>query len=248
MVYSCWWLLMEEIPGRLDKIEGAKSVIQDQNILNMNTSTASTSQTPFLHCIYGWYPSDANHKFCQSCAGFTKQYLKCDILHANLFLAGSWTTNCHGVFRSNVHKTIVSKPLEVWLGLSVSSLNLTLLFSKKIKTSGEHLKFTLTPCIYCISFPTSFYDSYIIPTQIPYLTKKCSMFQSDFTLLLLILSRNVSPSQSAQTPGQKSSLPALAHCQEKFCFVSFLICINWWKRVYTLCDRLWCYECPHEKD
>lgn len=40
---------MEEIPGRLDKIEGAKSVIQDQNILNMNTSTASTSQTPF--CI-----------------------------------------------------------------------------------------------------------------------------------------------------------------------------------------------------
>lgn len=106
----------------------------------MNTSTSSTSQTPFLHCIYGWYPSDANHKFCQSCAGFTKQYLKCDILHANLFLAGSWTTNCHGVFRSNVHKTIVSKPLEVWLGLSVSSLNLTLLFSKKIKTSGEHLK------------------------------------------------------------------------------------------------------------
>jgi len=98
------------------------------------------------------------------------------------------------------------------------------------------------------SFPTSFYDSYIIPTQIPYLTKKCSMFQTDFTLLLLILSRNVSPSQSAQTPGQKSSLPALAHCQEKFCFVSFLICLNWWKRVYRLCDRLWCYECPHEKN
>lgn len=121
----------------------------------------------------------------------------------------------------------------------------------------EHLKTTLTPCIYSILFPHLFCDSYIIPTQIPYLKKKCSSFtrkilqnrfQTDFTLLLLILSRNISPSQSAQTPGQKSSLPALVHCQEKFCFVSFLICINWWKLVYRLCDRLWGYECSHEQN